>query len=515
LNDPAGSKRGRRALRIIGVGVVGLTALGAGAILTFTHSSIGADWVADKITTGYGEQIAGSVELGRVEGSLAQGIEMGALVLKDRDGRELFSMEQLRLELSLMAAVGGEFRGVDLKIDGVTVTMPSDGEPGFADIRPKPREPKEDRNRDEGREGPSLQAAIALSEIKVVQRPRPDATADEAELLGRLERADLQVRNQGSDGDLTLAMVMQAPAVEQLDVRDFQLAAAWQGERVSLGPIRADTSWGKAELDELSFDPVQKTVSVEKANLAIDSAFFEAQLGVATTRSPTIDASGRLGLQGTDFRLDADLAEGGTVSAQLKQNDSADLLVRYELDASLPMSRWQPSSSLEQVELSGKGKLETIALGTWQIVGDLDCRGCETGSLQGEGAEASAHVDAKFSALQGSALASMQASVAGSELELKLSSGQEGGAKLSGRLATKVHGRFDAWLARLGVERPTHRADALEIDCGGEGIGALACHVMAEGKDLQVNLLELPKGIVRALGVGEGVATPEPEPSAE
>jgi hypothetical protein len=393
--------------------------------------------------------------------------------------------------------------------------MPSEGEPGFADIRPKPRERKEDRAGEEGGEGPSLQAAIALSEIKVVQRPRPDATADEAELLGRLERADLRVKNQGSDGDLTLAMVMQAPAVEELDVKDFQLAAAWQGEQLSLGPITADTSWGTAELDGLAFDPVQKAVSVEKANLAINSDFFESQLGVATTKSPTVTASGRLGLQGTDFRFDADFAEGGTVRAELKQDEGADLLVRYELDASLAMSRWQPSSSLEQVELSGKGKLETIALGTWQVVGDLDCRGCETGQLQAEGAEATAHVDAKVSALQGSALASMQAAVAGSELELKLSSGQKGGAKLSGRFATKEHGRFDAWLGRLGVERPTHQADALDIDCGGDGIGALACHVMAEGKDLQVSLLELPQGIVSALGVGEGAPTREPEPSAE
>lgn len=495
--------------------MAGLIVLGAGTALAFTHTSIGADWVAGKITRGYGEQIDGSVQLGRVEGSLARGIEMGELVLEDRDGRPLFEMEQLRLELSLMAALRGEFGEVALSVDGVTVTLPSEGEPGFADIRPKGKDREEKREEREGGDGPSLQAAIALSEIKVVQRPNPDAKVEEAELLGRLERADLRVQNQGSEGELTLAMVLQAPAVEQLDVRDFQLSASWRGEQLTVGPVSADTSWGRAQVQALSLDPVQKAIELREARVELESGFFESQVGIATTKAPTVVANGRLGLQGTDFHFDADLAEGGKVSAELKQDEGADLLVRYELEASLPMSRWQPNSSLEQVELSGKGKLETIALGTWQVVGDLDCRGCETGQLQGEETEATAHVDAKVSALQGSALASVQAAVAGSELELKLSSGKEGGAKLEGRLATKEHGRFDAWLGRLGVRAPNHQADALEIECGGEGIGALACHVMAEGKDLQVTLLELPRAIISALGIGEGVPEPEPEPSAE
>ncbi|MCA9559255.1 MAG: hypothetical protein KC583_11915, partial [Myxococcales bacterium] len=151
------------AVLVVTLGVViGLVALTLGWVL---HTEAGTRYALRTGLDRYVEGIPGTIHVGGIEGTLADGVRLRDVRVADRDDRALVTAERLELEIDAWALIAAEVPArVGLYGGVVTLRQRADGTSAFADLSaPGPATPSDP----DAPAGPDLPVAL---DVRLVLR---------------------------------------------------------------------------------------------------------------------------------------------------------------------------------------------------------------------------------------------------------------------------------------------------------------------------------------------------------
>src|SRR6185436_11835706 len=102
----------RRVLKWVGIalgGLVGLLVLAVATVLIVLHTDWGREKVRQQAEKAMNDMVQGSVELGRVRGSVLTKFTIDGMVVRDREGNEVVRSGQLLVDYSLRALLHRRF----------------------------------------------------------------------------------------------------------------------------------------------------------------------------------------------------------------------------------------------------------------------------------------------------------------------------------------------------------------------------------------------------------------------
>ena len=248
--------------------------------------------VAGQALTRWDSKMPGSVEWRDISGSLAGGIVVEDLVLRDASGHPLLRAEQLRLDLDASALLGVEAALEASHIRGLVVDI--DGE--WSDLAP-PATPDDDQ--DEGGEpGPNLPIALAVD--LTIEDARVERSG---ELLVALRQLQLIAEGQGRSAEADLAFLAVDLAQAELRAERLQLSASWDAGVAALERLELDTAFARVR----SIDRGHYDVTTGRGELTLAVESEGAQLGERFA----VDQLAQLGHLGAELRarIDADALE--------------------------------------------------------------------------------------------------------------------------------------------------------------------------------------------------------------
>ena len=377
---PAGRWKRRLAWGVGGlVGLVGLAGVGGWA---FVNSASGSGWLVQRGLAAYDGGVEGSVKYAGSEGSFEDGITLKDFELRDRDGRLLLAAERVGWAISPWRAMRGDVQLHDFVIESGTLVLPADGEPGFEDLRRPPRDDEADEERDEDGGGPggTLAVSMHVGGFELRQRSEPDQALESTELLAELRRFDLDARSEGDTARLDMGLSFAVPALEGLDVEKIQLALVYERPLAKVESFAFESSWGSMTLAGLVVDREHGWAELEKSELSVPAVVLSRELGLELPEPPTVAASGRLAMDGSDFSVDVDLGSGGTARLNLKSTPFPKLSLSASLEGAIALDRLRPERGFGKAEFSAELGAAPRDGGAWGVGLKLRCAGCEGGA---------------------------------------------------------------------------------------------------------------------------------------
>jgi len=232
----------RRALRVAATVVLALVGVGAllvGGTLTLLRTRWGGDFVRRQAVPRVNAAIAGSLELGRF-GYHGDRLELGDVVLRDPDGREVIRARAIDVSFAPLALFGGHVNVRRALVDGPALLLRQDAGGTNLGRALAPRHPPQ-ATASSGGKSSGRALVVDLHELRVtdgvleVTQTQPDADAR----VFRARALSLQAHGRyqtGSDahataftGDLDLGGAFEVPLRAPLSLR---VSAGGQGARV-------------------------------------------------------------------------------------------------------------------------------------------------------------------------------------------------------------------------------------------------------------------------------------------
>lgn len=132
---PKRSRARRWLRRVVVVGALGLgLVLGALGVVLFTQA--GTRFAIGQGLATYAGLIPGEIEMERVDGILGGRLVLGGVVLVDRTGHRLITIDEMVFDWRPTALLRGRAEIQTLSVSGVDVDLPDDSSPGFGDLAP-------------------------------------------------------------------------------------------------------------------------------------------------------------------------------------------------------------------------------------------------------------------------------------------------------------------------------------------------------------------------------------------
>lgn len=350
MSPPEAPARRRRWLRILlRVGVWGglalLLAVGflVWAVL-FTEAGTrraltwGVEW--------YDSQVAGQVEVARIEGTLASGLTLHGVRLANRAGEPLVTLDRLATQWRPGLLLDEAVRVPEVTVEGLVVHLREGPDP-FGDLKP-PGEPPPPPPPPEGL-GPDLplgiHARVDLDGVRVVQH----GPAGEAVLLDGL-RLSVDAEGRGRRARVDLWRLAADVRAAELRVDGAGLHVAWTEPRVALRDTWIATDQGRVRIPDVAADLAELLGHLELGASpaeAVARRFLPPPLDVP----PAVSLAFAGGLGGLDLQLGARWPEGPDVALHLRGavQPAPDLTLDWRLRSG-PLARFAEARSAPAVQ---------------------------------------------------------------------------------------------------------------------------------------------------------------------
>ncbi len=369
------------AVLVVTLGVaLGLVALTLGWAL---HTEAGTRYA---LRTGLDRSVEGtpgSIRVGAIEGTLADGVRLRDVRVADRDDRALVTAERLELEVDAWALIAVEVPArVGLYGSVVTLRQRPDGTSAFGDLAaPGPATPSDPS----APAGPDLPVALDLRLLLrdvTLRQDAPEAETPATMLV--VERLEVHAEGEGREATLAVRPTVRATVGEALvpggpvDVRRLALNAAWDAPTLRVDSLGLATSLGRVSVDDLAWDTetrfVRGHVGVEAATGAIDRY---VQLPVAAPISLSLQVEGTPeDVTGTLLvRVDEALVALQATGRATPPIDVVIAAVGHDLsvgaDANFGFASWATVDGDDVDDLATRVRLECVACSLPEV-GDVD-----------------------------------------------------------------------------------------------------------------------------------------------
>ncbi|MEZ4433407.1 MAG: translocation/assembly module TamB domain-containing protein [bacterium] len=257
----------RKALKITGLVIGGLVALVLLTVVTVLYTGFGTAFALRQGLSIYDDMIDGSVKHDDIEGSLAGGMTLTGLELRDAAGTPLVAVETLYLEISPAELLGGEAIVDGLVAAGVRVDVPyvdpESGASPFADITPPPSPTQEPPTPGIGPDLPLYIAARVEVQGATVRTQTADG-AWETAVDGAYAAITAHGEGRSAVVEIEPNTRVSLPVVP-LDVAGAALVARWDEPQLVIEDLRVQSDAGVIGAPRLALDA--ETMSLDGALL--------------------------------------------------------------------------------------------------------------------------------------------------------------------------------------------------------------------------------------------------------
>ena len=308
----------------------------------------------------YTGMIPGEAEFESLEGSLADGLVVRGVHLRDAEGNELVEVPKLALAVHPFDGDRGSWLRVDLI--GARVHLPETEARGFADLAPPgddtPEEPETPVERPEGKVGPSLPHLGIELHIEDFELDAPisePSGPSRRRSLVAIEHLDLGAG--GADRDFTLALNLAStiPVADGLSVDALNLATRWSDPALFVDELAIETNRGSIQLAPTSLDLAEGRATFGELLAQLDPRWAAEQAGIELAGTPRAELSASANLPESHVELElalpgwlsAQLAIDSRLGASLGGPEGSDTEVDVTVDVAVPRSRVQALAKLD------------------------------------------------------------------------------------------------------------------------------------------------------------------------
>ncbi len=248
----------RRLVRWLFVAVALLLAALVIALLTVVYTAWGTRLAVRTGLAWYGGQIAGRIEVGSIEGSLAAGLVVGEIRLVTATGETPVAVARLRAHVELGALLEATVRTEELALEGVRVDLGDDPAAAFADFAPPPSDEPTEPSPGLGPDLPlTLQLELRLHDAQLLT---PDVALTIPGFALALEAA-------GTAARLDFGGALELHEVAALSW--LEGTVYWDEPVVALSEIVVQGDLGEAHLTDLWLDLLTQAGALEQLTIVV------------------------------------------------------------------------------------------------------------------------------------------------------------------------------------------------------------------------------------------------------
>lgn len=256
----------------------------------------------------YNDMIPGQVNISHFDGTLDSGLCLRDVHLRDRNGRDLVSIQRLNLDLDLYQLTSQLVEIEKLELEGVHVHIYSlEGKSAFLDLAPKADPEARSQKEPEIADGqkPATPIGIQLNDLSIEDLSVTSYDDEQRDLVVG-ESLALTAKWEGEIASLDLLHLKARVPLIELQIEDLNLNLYWDGENLQLKRAGLKSNLASLDLEKLEFNTFVLDGNGElSANIKNETLRPYLNTNLADDVKATLSVSGNTEMIKADLSLDA------------------------------------------------------------------------------------------------------------------------------------------------------------------------------------------------------------------